>query len=73
MSKIIQPAVQIILVILIAVILGACAGPGSIARSEKTADQTAGWIILLIIAGGPCTSRASRLSRSRRACRYDRC
>ena len=42
MSKIIQPAVQIILVILIAVILGACAGPGSIARSEKTADQTAG-------------------------------
>ncbi|MCH7831184.1 MAG: VacJ family lipoprotein [Proteobacteria bacterium] len=42
MSKLIQRAVQIILVTVISIILGACAGPTSIARSEKTADRSEG-------------------------------
>ena len=42
MSKLIQRAVQIILVTVISIMLGACAGPTSIARSEKTADRSAG-------------------------------
>lgn len=40
MSKIIQPAVQIILVTIISIILGACAGPTSIIRDENTSDQS---------------------------------
>ncbi len=42
MSKLIQPAVQIILVTVISIMLGACAGSTSIARTEKTADLSAG-------------------------------
>ena len=42
MSKLIQPAIQIILVTVISIILDACAGSTSIARTEKTADLSAG-------------------------------
>lgn len=42
MSKLIQRAVQIILVTVISIILGACAGPTSVARSENTVDHSAG-------------------------------
>ncbi len=42
MFKIFQPAVQIILVTVISIMLGACAGPTSIAMREKTADHSPG-------------------------------